>query len=964
MDLIAYTDTDNDALPDSWEQYMFGSLSETTFSDGDYDWTHNLAQLQGFIYPTPTPWFMQSHDPETDSDGDGIPDVYEGNNRLNPTVNDAHLDKDGDGLTNLQEYELGTRASNPDTDGDGMPDGWEVQYGLLPNSHDANQDKDGDGMSNLYEYQHGLNPSENDAFLDKDGDGMSNLYEYQNGLNASMNDADLDKDGDGLTNLQEYQIGTRANNPDTDGDGFSDYIEVQIGSDPLTNLSHIDSDGDGVPDVWELIMGSMIFIPDSDMDHDNDGFTNLQEYLSSLLGANDTDGDGMPNDWEIKYGLNPFLNDAYEDNDGDGLSNIREYLANTDPNDPDTDNDGISDLIEAQLGLNSGYWDTDKDGLPDDYEVKYGFDPKVWNDKNADTDGDGLTDIQEYYEGTNPRLADTDGDGYSDGAEKTAGTSPLNPNRNPANPGSTNTQYRVSFVAQATGKQVVNNCAVCHNLQVNVGGQIKSGGSTWTLDQEMGERTVTLIDRPTPRPGTSNNPPHNDNAAYTFMPQALPGQTITEIDMGTTVTRNVTRNWMLRMIGASTAGESMKAYLITENDRPPVIVKAPASMVGQNKPWYDSVLSQSASVEPIEVVELSPKVKDENGNDIAGSEKPNIGKPLTPFVEVDPHTNKIAHREIKVKIGDALKDKKVIWTLEPLSGATPATIRGDWDKSPNHKDCFEVSTAYDASGFRRVSQSSGETIVGADGHTAIRVNVPPIGFNQVRVKIQIEGMSTPIDLIDMEVPAVVVIDPGHGGQDSGAVGRTDSTVLEKDLALEYSLRLRQKVIDKFSAEKRGLRLFMTRETTGEFMENSARANLARDKGADVFLSIHFNYTESSTTARGTEYVTRSTGQVNAAEDDQLGVSVQSSTLAAVKANDPEGKHRDPKAGQFAVLSDSNYGNTADYHPIRGIIIEVEFLSHETALESVRLPNPTGTAIKTKFAADVSTDIYNNILNQP
>ena len=378
---------------------------------------------------------------------------------------------------------------------------------------------------------------------------------------------------------------------------------------------------------------------------------------------------------------------------------------------------------------------------------------------------------------------------------------------------------------------------------------------------------------------------------------------------------------------------------------------------------FNSDSSDIGFLLPVEVVELSPKTKDEDGNEVAGSEKPSSGKPLTPFVEIDPNANKIAHREIKVKIGDALKDKKVTWTLEPLPGATPATIRGDWDKSPNHKDRFEASTAYGANGFRKVSQTQGETTIAADGHTAIRVNVPPIGFNQVRIKIQIEGTSTPIDLIDMEVPGVVVIDPGHGGQDSGAVGRTDSSVLEKDLALAYSLSLRQKVIDKFAAEKHRLKLVMTRKTTGEYMENALRANLARDVGADVFLSIHFNSAES-TTARGTEYVTRSTGQVNAAEDDQLGGSVQGSTLAAVQASDPGGKHRDPKSGQFAVVSDSSYGNTADYHPIRGIIIEVEFLSHGTALETVKLSNPTGTAIKGKFATDVSTDIYNNIRNHP
>ncbi|OYW70440.1 MAG: hypothetical protein B7Z37_30700, partial [Verrucomicrobia bacterium 12-59-8] len=366
---------------------------------------------------------------------------------------------------------------------------------------------------------------------------------------------------------------------------------------------------------------------------------------------------------------------------------------------------------------------------------------------------------------------------------------------------------------------------------------------------------------------------------------------------------------------------------------------------------------------PIKVVELSPKTKDEDNNDIAGSEKPSSGKPLTPFIEVDPNANKIANRELKVLIGSALKDKKVTWTLEALPGATPATIRGQWDDSPTHKDRFEVSTAYDASSFRKVSQTTGETKVGADGHTAIRVNVPPIGFNQVRIKIQIEGSSTPIDLIDMEVPGVVVIDPGHGGTDSGTPG-SDPTVLEKDLVLPYGLDLRQKVIDKFTAEKHGLRIFMTRKTDVK-IDNALRAALAKNVGADVFLSIHFNAPgedSDPTTVRGTEYITRSTGQVNAAEDATLGGDVQSVTLAAVLASDAAAKHRDPKSGGYAVLSDSTYGNTTEYHPIRGTIIEVEFITHPTALETVRLTNPTGAAVKAKFAADVSTVIYNNILN--
>jgi hypothetical protein len=61
-----------------------------------------------------------------DWDADGLPDDWEIVHGLNPAVNDAYLDSDFDGLTNLEEYEMGTDPLNPDTDGDGILDGDEA----------------------------------------------------------------------------------------------------------------------------------------------------------------------------------------------------------------------------------------------------------------------------------------------------------------------------------------------------------------------------------------------------------------------------------------------------------------------------------------------------------------------------------------------------------------------------------------------------------------------------------------------------------------------------------------------------------------------------------------------------------------------------------------------------------------------------------------------------------------------
>jgi hypothetical protein len=90
---------------------------------------------------------------------------------------------------------------------------------------------------------------------------------------------------------------------------------------------------DGLYDCWEReYFGSLDETANGDWDQD--GLTNLQEYLHGTSPTNpDTDGDGMPDNWEVLYGLNPLVNDADGDMDNDGYTNFIEYGAQTDPGD-------------------------------------------------------------------------------------------------------------------------------------------------------------------------------------------------------------------------------------------------------------------------------------------------------------------------------------------------------------------------------------------------------------------------------------------------------------------------------------------------------------------------------------------------------------------------------------------------------------------------------------------------------
>jgi hypothetical protein len=67
-----------------------------------------------------------------DVNNNGIADAWETAHGLSLSSDNRAADPDGDGLTNLQEYILGTDPTKADTDGDGLSDGWEVQYGFNP----------------------------------------------------------------------------------------------------------------------------------------------------------------------------------------------------------------------------------------------------------------------------------------------------------------------------------------------------------------------------------------------------------------------------------------------------------------------------------------------------------------------------------------------------------------------------------------------------------------------------------------------------------------------------------------------------------------------------------------------------------------------------------------------------------------------------------------------------------------
>ena len=201
--------------------------------------------------------------------------------------------------------------------------------------------------------------------------------------------------------------------------------------------------------------------------------------------------------------------------------------------------------------------------------------------------------------------------------------------------------------------------------------------------------------------------------------------------------------------------------------------------------------------------------------------------------------------------------------------------------------------------------------------------VKPIGYGTVYLSQKIDGK---VHVIEVYVPSEtrgynfaampksnrnyykVFIDPGHGGQDSGAVGNGN---YEDELNLAVAKKVEQKLRSK------GIEVKMSRYSD-EFISLSDRAKMANQYAPDVFISIHQNSSDSMN-ANGTEtyYHTRK------GEYSHYAQNIQSSAI-----NETGSRNRGIKSANFAVLRETNMPSA---------LFESGFITNPT--ESANLANP-------------------------
>jgi hypothetical protein len=265
-----------------------------------------------------------------DTDGDGV-------------VNNADEDDDNDGLTDLEEAQLGTDPLNLDTDSDGLHDMVETATGTFVDASDTGTDPvvadtDIDGLDDGKEVgDYGSDPNNPDTDADTFLDGADNCVLVANPLQTNADSGDEDTS---LTGIQHYGDLCDA---DLDSSGFVDTADFFGSFRPCFQASLeaqpecVTSDFDGNEAINTLDFYAY-FLPQFGKPP-GPGFEELTEPTTARKPGGTTE----PTDADAAF-LWTFADE--NDVDGDGLSAGAEALLGTDPFDPDSDQDGQSDGAE------------------------------------------------------------------------------------------------------------------------------------------------------------------------------------------------------------------------------------------------------------------------------------------------------------------------------------------------------------------------------------------------------------------------------------------------------------------------------------------------------------------------------------------------------------------------------------------------------------------------------------------
>lgn len=367
------------------------------------------------IYPNdPMEWANNDSDgfgdnADTDDDNDWLPDSWELRYNLNPLdPNDALLDTDQDGISNLDEYRNGTPPSIV-----GEVGSWGLNEGLGAQAGDSSQAANNGVLSGGVVWAVGAQ-------------GIGGALTF-NGVNGRVSVADsltldIRKQITIAAWIKPSKLATQAivsknRQSLAGGDGYelslsnTGKVFFRLNQASAGNTFRVDSLSNYPVDAKTWVHYAATYDGRSLKLYVNGKLENTLAGITTIGANNYALTMGVRDD-----GTSPFsggLDHVRIDNTALSIEAVQALVASDMP--PDTDGDGVYDIFDA-FPNNPLEWadfdrdgsgdntdtDDDNDGMPDEWEMTYGLDPFNAADAVTDPDRDGIVNRNEYLNGTLP----------------------------------------------------------------------------------------------------------------------------------------------------------------------------------------------------------------------------------------------------------------------------------------------------------------------------------------------------------------------------------------------------------------------------------------------------------------------------------------------------------------------------------------------------------------------------------
>ncbi len=239
---------------------------------------------------------------------------------------------------------------------------------------------------------------------------------------------------------------------------------------------------------------------------------------------------------------------------------------------------------------------------------------------------------------------------------------------------------------------------------------------------------------------------------------------------------------------------------------------------------------------------------------------------------------------------------------ERLNEAKPSAASAPSTASASPKPSAAASAARDPLGELIAQQTSGAKPAGPTSSSPVSATSSVAARASPTVSAGTAGNSTTKTPSKTDRLIIIALDPGHGGEDPGAIGPQGTQ--EKDIVLSVALKLRER-INATSVNGNPMRAFLTRDADF-FVPLHVRVQKAQKVKADLFISIHAD-AFTVPTARGASVFALSEKGASSATAKYMADKENSADLVGgvnVKVKDPSVQRAMLDMSTTAQINDS------------------------------------------------------------